>query len=90
MASALGSQDGRSCLHPNHLHCIPLIVDGDDAAGAATARPQFASPAPKNAKAEVSRLRGQYWKMNVSDAELSSLGAVGGESPRETCLRSFG
>ncbi|KAH8636247.1 hypothetical protein IG631_08082 [Alternaria alternata] len=28
--------------------------------------------------------------MNVSDAELSSLGAVGGESPRETCLRSFG
>ncbi|KAH8636246.1 hypothetical protein IG631_08081 [Alternaria alternata] len=52
MASALGSQDGRSCLHPNHLHCIPLIVDGDDAAGAATARPQFASLAPKNAKAE--------------------------------------
>ncbi|KAB2110382.1 hypothetical protein AG0111_0g1651 [Alternaria gaisen] len=27
-------------------------MDGDYAAGAATARPHFASPAPKNAKAE--------------------------------------
>ncbi|KAF7673715.1 hypothetical protein GT037_008330 [Alternaria burnsii] len=52
MVSALGSQDGRSCPHPNHLRCILLTVDGDDAAGAATARPQFASPAPKNAKVE--------------------------------------